>query len=530
MSNGPKVLIVGAGPTGLIMAHELARNGIGCRLIDKSAHRSTHSKAIAIHARTLETFELMKIVDDFLAAGQRITAVGIHGERGPIAHVGFASLSSATRYPYVLGVPQNETERILEERVAQHGVRVQRNTELVRLAPRASGVGAQLRSGDHVEEVEAEWLIGCDGPHSTVREQLGILFAGATYPELFVLADIKLGGDFDPAEARVYLHQRGALAFFPMPAGRWRLIITNSPADWQQEPSLAQVQALADERGPGGIRLSDPRWISVFRIHRREAARFRQDRVFLAGDAAHIHSPVGGQGMNIGLRDAFDLAWKLSLVISDAAAPKLLDSYEAERKPIDEAVIQQTDRATRLVSLHGSVTRFVRDHLMSLLTRLPAVEERIGEAVSGIAVDYRDSPIVEDHPTGTTGPHAGDRAPDAVVSKANGGAKLRLYDLVAEHRHLLLLTEDDSEALPVLALDIPEHPIAAYRISASGIQGSELIDCEGEVTARYGSASAAYLIRPDGYVAFRCRRSEVSERLPRYLAKVFGPASRASSE
>ncbi|HEY3909530.1 MAG TPA: FAD-dependent monooxygenase [Stellaceae bacterium] len=520
MSQRPSVLIVGAGPTGLVMAHELARGGVNCRVIDKRAQRSTHSKAIAIHSRTLETFELMQIVDDFLAAGQRIAGVGIHGEHGPIAHIGFGALD--TRYPYVLGVPQDETERILEEHMARHGIRVERNTELVWLTPHDSGVRAQLRIEDRVGEVEADWLIGCDGPHSTVREELAIPFAGSTYPELFVLADVKIEADFDHAEARVYLHPDGALAFFPLPEDRWRLIVTNSPADWQQEPSLGQCQALVDERAPGGIRLSDPRWTSVFRIHRREAAQFRRGRIFLAGDAAHIHSPVGGQGMNAGICDAVNLAWKLSLALSGAHSPKLLDSYEAERKPVDEAVIRQTDRATRLVSLHGSVTRFMRDHLMSLLTRLPSVEERIGEAVSGTAVNYRQSPIVEDHPIGGTGPHAGDRAPDAVVSTVRGGASLRLGQLVAEHRHVLLLITDDSVELPPAPPEFPGYPLAVYRVSPSGIQGGELIDCNSEIAAHYGSAPAAYLIRPDGYIGFRCLAGDMPARLQHYLADLFG--------
>jgi 2-polyprenyl-6-methoxyphenol hydroxylase-like FAD-dependent oxidoreductase len=522
MNDNPSVLIVGAGPTGLVMAHELARDGVKCRVIDKSAHRSIHSKAIAIHSRTLETFELMKTVDDFLAAGHRIAAVDLRGEGGPIAHIGFGSLSSATRYPFVLGVPQDETERILEEHVARHGVRVERNTELVGLTPHQSGVRAQLRAGDQTEEIEAEWLIGCDGPHSTVREQLGIPFAGATYPELFVLADIKIHGDFDHTEARVYLHEDGALAFFPLPEDRWRLIVTNSPAEWHEEPSLAQCQALVDERALAGIRLTDPRWASVFRIHRKEAGRFRQGRVFLAGDAAHIHSPVGGQGMNIGIRDAFDLAWKLSLVLSNAASPELLDSYEAERKPVDEAVIRQTDRATRLVALHGSVTRFMRDHLMSLLTRVPFVAERIGEGVSGIGINYRHSPIVEDHPTGTTGPHAGDRAPDAPLVDAKSGASLRLYDLLAEHRHILLLVGNAAETSPDQLSRYQGRHLAVHHIAAEGNPGGDLIDREGAIAAHYGSVPAAYLIRPDGYVGFRCDRSGVSSHLPRYLAKLFG--------
>ncbi len=522
MSERPKALIVGAGPTGLVMAHELARDGIQCRLIDKAPHRAMESRAIAIHSRTVETFELMRLADAFLGAGHRITGVNMYGESGRIAHAAFGMLD--TRYPFVLGVPQDETERILEERVARLGVRVERNTELVSLAQRASGVSARLRTADRVEEVEPDWLLGCDGAHSTVREQLGISFSGATYPELFVLADIKVAGDLDHAEAQVWLQREGALAFFPLPEDRWRLIITNSPPDWHGEPSLAQCQALVDERGLERLRLGDPRWTSVFRIHRREAARFRKDRVFLLGDAAHIHSPVGGQGMNMGIQDSFNLAWKLSLVLRNGGNPQLLDSYEAERKPVDEAVIRQTDRGTRLVSLHGSVTRFVRDHLMSLLTQIPAVAEKLGEGLSGLAVNYRHSPIVEEHGAGMAGPAAGDRAPDAPLVAAKDGASLRLYDLFAEHRHVLLLLGDSPEAAPPTLPRFPERVFAAHRVVSPGTSGGDYVDREGVVAQRYGSTPTAYLIRPDGYVGFRCDRRTVSENLPHYFAKLFSSA------
>ncbi len=447
----------------------------------------------------------------------------MYGESGRIAHAAFGMLE--TRYPFVLGVPQDETERILEEHVARLGVRVDRNTELVALAQRESGVSARLRTADRVEEVEADWLLGCDGAHSTVREQLGISFSGATYPELFVLADIKVAGDLDYAEAQVWLQREGALAFFPLPEDRWRLIITNSPPDWHGEPSLAQCQALVDERGLDRLRLGDPRWTSVFRIHRREAARFRKDRVFLLGDAAHIHSPVGGQGMNMGIQDSFNLAWKLSLVLRNGGAPELLDSYEAERKPVDEAVIRQTDRGTRVISLHGSVTRFVRDHLMSLLAQIPAVAEKLGETLSGLAVDYRHSPIVEEHAAGMVGAAAGERAPDAPLVAAKDGASLRLYDLFAEHRHLLLQLGDGPEALLPTLPRYAEPVFAAHRIVPPGTSGGGFIDREGVVAKRYGSAPGVYLIRPDGYVGFRSNQRTLSENLPHYLAKLFSSAA-----
>jgi 2-polyprenyl-6-methoxyphenol hydroxylase-like FAD-dependent oxidoreductase len=520
MNERPKALIVGAGPTGLVMAHELARDGIQCRLIDKAPHRAMESRAIAIHARTVETFELMRLADAFLGAGHRIAGVNVYGENGRIAHAAFGMLD--TRYPFVLGVPQDETERILEECLASLGVRVERDTELVSLTQHESCVSARLRTADGIEEAETDWLLGCDGAHSTVREQLGVAFSGATYPEHFVLADVKVAGNLDHAEAQVWLCREGALAFFPLPEDRWRLIIINSPPDWHDEPSLAQCQALVDERGLDGLRLGDPRWTAVFRIHRREAARFRKDRVFLLGDAAHIHSPVGGQGMNMGIQDAFNLAWKLSLVVRNGDNPPLLDSYEAERKSVDEAVIRQTDRATRVVSLHGSVTRFVRDHLMSLLAQIPAVAEKLGEGLSGLAVNYRHSPIVAEHPARMAGPAAGDRAPDAPLVAAKDGASVRLYDLFTEHRHVLLLLGDGPDStLP----GFPETVFAAHRVVPPGASGGDFIDREGMVAKRYGPAPAAYVIRPDGYVGFRGDRRTVATNLPHYLAKLLSAGS-----
>ncbi len=523
MTEKQSVLIVGAGPTGLVMAHELARAGVQCRLVDKNAHRATQSRAIAIHSRTLESFELMGLADEFLAAGQRIDAVDIHGADGPIAHVEFSSLD--TRYPYVLGVPQDETERILEEHVAKLGVRVERNTELGGLTLDRAGVSARLRRGNGVEEVEADWVLGCDGAHSTVRDQLSVSFSGATYPEHFVLADIKLTSNLDHGAAQVWLTGDGALAFFPLPDNRWRLIIANSPPDWPGAPSLAQCQELVDARRPGNLKLTDPRWIAVFRIHRREAGQFRRDRAFLLGDAAHIHSPVGGQGMNIGIEDACNLAWKLGLVIRDGASPALLDSYEAERQPVDERVIRQTDRATRLVAVHGSVARFLRDHLMSLATQIPAVAEKLGEQISGLGVSYRRSPIVDDWPVGGNGPHAGDRAPDALVDDRQRGVATRLYDIFARHRHTLLLVGGAAEPLPELP-EMWRPSLVVRRIASSGGDaGADLVDRAGEVARRYGSTPAAYLIRPDGYVGLRCRASEVPSRLPSHLEKVLGPIS-----
>src|SRR5260370_23953188 len=310
MRERSKAVIVGAGPTGLAMAHELAGDGIQCRLIDKAPHRAMQSRAIAIHSRTVETFELMRLADAFLRAGHRITGVNVNGESGRIANAAFGMLD--TRYPFVLGVPQDATDRILEERVARLGVRVERNTELISLAQRESSVSVRLRTAGKVEEVETDWLLGCDGAHSTVREQLGISFSGGTYPEHFVLADVKVAGDLDHAEAQVWLHQEGALAFFPLPEDRWRLIIINSPPDWHDEPGLAQCQALVKERSLDHLRLGDPRLAAGFPIHRRGAARLPKDPGIFLGGAPAISTPARGPGSKNGILAAFNFPWEPS--------------------------------------------------------------------------------------------------------------------------------------------------------------------------------------------------------------------------
>ena len=418
-------------------------------------------------------------------------------------------------------MPQDKTEQMLEERVARFGVSVERNTELVGLSAHDVGVTARLRRDGGIEEFPAGWVLGCDGAHSKVREELGVSFEGATYPERFALADIMIDGAFEHEEAKVWLPAEGAVALFPLPQRRWRLILADAPDDWPPEPGLAQCQALLDARLPARLQLADPRWISLFRIHRRIAGHFRRGRAFLLGDAGHIHSPVGGQGMNMGIQDAFNLVWKLALVVANRTSPALLDSYEAERRPIDEAVVRQTDRGTRLISLHGAVPRFLRDHLLSLASRLPPVAERFGEAIAGLAGNYRDSPTVEDAAAVAAGPHAGERAPDVALDDADG-MPTALYRLVAEHRHLLLIVGDAGPA-PPLPHDLTRYPIVVRRIAAAGAASGDLVDCAGEAVARYGSAPLAYLIRPDGYVGFRCRRDQLAERLPRYLTRVLAP-------
>ena len=512
-----RVLIVGAGPAGLVMAHELARYGVQCRLIDRQRYRPITSRAIAILPRTTEIFNLMRVADDFLGAGRPIRAINIFNDTERIARIGLHRLDSP--YPFALALPQDETERLLEKDVLRLGINVERNTELMTLYQNQEGVTARVRiNGSRIEQTGCDYLIGCDGAHSTVRHLLGMPFRGGSYKETVLLADVRVEGSLERDEAQIFLHTNGLTLLFPMPKDRYRLVAADPPPHWGVEPTLDQCQSLMNMRDLDRLRLSDPSWTSTFRISHRKADHFRLGRVFLAGDAAHVHSPMGAQGMNAGIQDAFNLAWKLGLVASRIARPELLDSYEAERMPIDARITHWTDYATRILSSRGPTAHFFLRRILSNVTRVDIIRHGLVKIASQIAANYRTSPIVEEHEV-KTGPRAGDRAPDAMIRSAKSRVSMTLFDLFAQARHtLLLLWPGDFESR---SLGLRDDLFNIHKIADVDSNSGDFTDDDGTVALHYGLEPAAYLVRPDGYVAFRCRLSDASQRLPEYLKRVF---------
>jgi 2-polyprenyl-6-methoxyphenol hydroxylase-like FAD-dependent oxidoreductase len=344
-----QVLIVGAGPVGLTMAAELARYGVAVRIVDKAMRRTDKSKALVLWSRTLELLARAGCAEKFVAAGQQVTAANIIAGGAMIGHVDLTGVASP--YRYALMLPQSETERLLEEHLRSFGVTVEREVELTAFTPGASAVAATLRrGGGELESLETEWLVGCDGAHSTVRHGLGLPFAGTTLQSDWILADIHLQGyPFPGAELAMYWHQDGVLAVFPISPGRFRVIadLGMSEGAHPADPTLDQVQATIERRGPGGLFASDPIWLSAFRINERKVTHYRSGRVFVAGDAAHVHSPAGGQGMNTGMQDAINLAWKLALACRQACPDALLDSYSIERSAVGEQVLKAAGRRMR---------------------------------------------------------------------------------------------------------------------------------------------------------------------------------------
>lgn len=402
------VLIVGAGPVGLAMAVELTRFGVPVRLVDKAAHATETSRALVLWARTLELLDRAGCTKDFLEHGLRARGATVHSSDKVLGTTGFDMLASP--YNFALMLPQSETERLLSEILGQAGVVVERGVELIRFEDAGEHVQAQLRHADgRVESVVTPWLLGCDGAHSTVRHGLGVEFAGCTDNDDWLLADVRMHGTRAPSpeEAAIYLHPDGPFALFPMRGGRMRVvgcIGRTDPAQPRAEPTLDDVQAMIDRRTGGGFQAIDPIWLANFRINERKVADYRHGRVFLAGDAAHIHSPAGGQGMNTGMQDAINLAWKLALVTSGKAGAGLLDSYSSERSAVGTMVVRNASRLTRAANLSNPLLQSMRNHAIAWLLGFQKVRRAMVGMLSEIDIAYADSAL-------SIGRHAGDRLP-----------------------------------------------------------------------------------------------------------------------
>ncbi len=421
MSRTP-VLIVGAGPTGLVLALWLTKAGVAVRLIDKAPEAGTTSRALAVQARTLEFYRQLGIANAVVDAGTKVAAVnlwvrGTRAARAPIMDFGHG----LSPFPFPLVFPQDAHERLLIDQLAALGVTVQRQTELVSFEQHGDGVSALLKHADGTaERCEASFVAGCDGARSKVRETLGVGFPGGTYEHMFYVADAQASGPAADHELHVDLDRADFVAVFPLKGeGRVRLVgSVNVPTESEQRPlTYADVskQAISQMQ----IDVQKVNWFSTYRVHHRVALSFRQGRAFLLGDAAHIHSPVGGQGMNTGIGDAVNLAWKLAAVVNCEASERLLDSYEPERIAFARRLVATTDRAFTLVTAPSAFAAFVRTRVapvaVPLLLRFAEVRRLMFRTVSQIAVAYPDSSLS----VGRVGQiRSGDRLP--WVPNANG--------------------------------------------------------------------------------------------------------------
>ncbi|MGH7205546.1 MAG: FAD-dependent monooxygenase [Nitrospiraceae bacterium] len=555
-------LIIGAGPTGLAMACELRRYGLSCRIIDQADAPSGIPKAVAVQSRTLEVFDVMGLDEEFVANGHQVHGINLYSNGQRFAHVALDGMP--TRYSYMLALPQSETERLLAKRLSALGVKVERPVQFAGVAQQEDGISATLRHGDAtMETVQARWLIGCDGAHSTVRKAVGLPFEGSRYEETFLLAYARIENDAPVDEAHAFFTPDGPVALLPLPQGRRYLILPllkETAETDQMTVSPDELKALLVQRGMASLRILETFWISKFRIHRRIVPSLRVGRVFLCGDAAHIHSPAGGQGMNLGIQDSFNLAWKLALVTSGVARPSLLDSYHAERHPIASETLIGTDLATKVITLRNPLAQTFRNQVAMFLSSLDVVQHRLSQSVAGIVRNYRKSPIVGEYHQGFLGvvsgdptaeeppgfsewrefvaaPAAGDRAPDGTVSVRGSNAPVRLFELLRPGRHVLLLFDGRAataagyrklEEIGHHVRDrygdlIEVHLVVPHAAPPPALrwEGSLLLDAAGELHHQYGAGSEClYLIRPDGYVGYRSQPAE-ADRLFAYLKTIF---------
>jgi 2-polyprenyl-6-methoxyphenol hydroxylase-like FAD-dependent oxidoreductase len=412
------VLVVGAGPTGLALAAQLCAYGTRLRVVDRSLDRVHESRALAIQPRTLEALAGFGVTDALIAWGNPAMRLRMHlpGRTVPIRF--FDIGLSDTAYPFLLFLSQSETERVLVEHLAARDMPIERGTELVRTETKDSYVVCRLRGADGRQEtVKARYVVGCDGAHSTVRAEAGIRFEGYAYPQTFLLADLEVDG-LEPGAVHTYMTGTGLLFFFPLGSpATWRMLAMRPPDGPDAEVTLSLLQEITSRYTDDGLVLRDPAWMTDFRLHNRGATHYRAGRCFLAGDAAHIHSPAGAQGMNTGIQDALNLGWKLSLVCRGAAPEELLETYETERAPVGRVVRRFTDRAFTAGTSSNPAVRLARTRLAPrvapLALRATALRGRVFRTVSELGIHYRHSPasVAGSRPP-RRGPRAGDRLPD----------------------------------------------------------------------------------------------------------------------
>lgn len=507
------ILVVGAGPTGLMLANQLARRGVHAMIIDRHSGPAQQSRAMAVQARTLEIYAKMDLADRAIELGRPGTGANIwtNGKwaaRIPLGDIG----RSLSPFPFVLALGQDDNEHILGAKLHEHGIDVQWNTELTSLQQQADHVDVTLKQPDgSIRRIQTTWVAGCDGARSTVRAKTGIGFPGAPYEHTFFVADTEVTGAMKPEELNVYMWRDGFHLFFPMKGrDRWR-VIGILPEPMRERTDLVFGDLIADIRREAGTDLSFKAcsWFSTYRIHHRCAERFRDGRCFLLGDAAHIHSPAGGQGMNTGLQDAYNLAWKLALVVKEQADVALLDSYDQERRPIAQRLLRTTDRIFTLLVSDSWTAGIFRTRLIAKIAaramRLERTRILAFRTISQIGVRYRGSALSQMLGTLPEGaPLPGDRFPWLHLRMQPEGPLEDLYQKLDDTCFNLLVIGQPGPASGsfgdlVRVHAIPDHPANAL-----------------ELARVHSTGPAFYLLRPDGHIGLAGTTLEVAA-ITRYL-------------
>jgi 2-polyprenyl-6-methoxyphenol hydroxylase-like FAD-dependent oxidoreductase len=522
-----QVLIAGGGPTGLAAALELSRFGIRTRIVDGMEGPGSSSRAIAIQARTLEEMELRGLADEFVRLGHRAEGGDIYGDGKLLVHVDFTKIPS--RYNFVLVLAQTETERILREALEAQGGKVEWGVKVTAIGLQPSGVTTVLEHADgSIEEVTVAYVIDAEGAHSIIRNTLGLQFKGKTLEETFVLGDVHVDGNLSNANFHIFSSENGLLALFPTGGTQFRVVASNPPRDLAKAemPTLEELQALCDQRSHLPIKLRDLTWSSIFHANSRMVEHLHAGRVFLAGDAAHIHSPAGGQGMNTGIQDAINLGWKLALVLEGNAPEALLDTYDEDRIPVMRSILSRTEALTNAMGGPSTMRSFFL-HLAPWIANSDFVQEIATSRISQIQMNYRNSILSDDH-FGDGSLTAGDRVPDLTVRIPGKDAPQeapRLFTLLDASRFTLLLANfQNVEAVEAVRASLAKAAAPWQQIADMVEIAAPDGNAGKPFTEAFGVKPSITLIRPDAYVGFRGGEASADD-LTKYCNRWFSPVA-----
>ncbi len=524
MSDDCDVLIVGAGPVGLALGIQCRRFGVRVRVIEMRSEPSPHSRALALWSAALEALESMGCAGGIIAAGNEVREIRITAEASPLATMDVAH-GVESRYPLPMLLPQSETERILTERLSELGVEIERGVQLVSFAEADGGVTSVLRDSEgETSKAGSRWIAGCDGMHSTVRRGAGIDFLGAVAEESFALGDVEIDQDLEIDVVRIDWSRDGALALFPVVPGTWRIVANRRGDQWGNGvPTVEELEAHLKAHGRGDWTLSNPTWLSAFRVSERRASAFRKGPVMLLGDAAHVHSPAGGQGMNTGIQDAFNLGWKLGLLAAGRGdEEELLTSYDVERSAVAAMVLEAAAKRTKMSLVRNPVLRAARNTAVRVKAKTEQFQDQFASELSGLKITYAESPVIDTDSAWhedwrSHGFPAGSRVRGVDVYCPRRRATIALLDEMAGGGHAVLLfsgrkpDKEDAEALRWFEARVrdlggdSEKFVRVWRGSRAPDGEEWLLDGKAEAHLRYGvELPAAYVVRPDGFVAFRC--------------------------
>lgn len=527
MTNQIPVLIVGAGPTGLTMAVCLERYQIPFRIIDKQIKPVQTSNAIVIQTRTLECWDDLGLLKTALAEGNPMQDFDIYAENKKLLSVNLSSLPSA--HPFILGLAQSQTEKMLGNHLKEKNFTIEMEVELIDFIEENTGISATLRHKDGtLEKIQTDWLIASDGAHSAIREKTKLDFRGKDLTQHFVLADVSIDSDIAKKEICLFLSEQGPLIIARYNSQNARIIAeVTRDAELKNAKTLTheQLDRLLKERCHFPITTTQPIWTSGFYIHEKLISAYRKNHIFFMGDAAHIHSPAGGQGMNTGIQDAYNLAWKLAFVIKGFAKPALLDTYQDERYPLAKALLRNTTAMTYMMTTRNFLLQKIRNILMPVVLGFKKNQERLAMLITELDINYKNSPLTRNYLQQHQGPIAGVRMPDVQLDQT------RLFDSVRGACYCLLIFDGKNSTADMATLSLlintfqQKDPDFIKLVFISQNQerlnqwnDAKIFDKNGLIHQSYQiTEPSLYLIRPDKYIGFSGGFQHVKELLD-YLA------------